>query len=98
MADRINLGIVNCLPEKDLPKGYKKPLVNTFPSYDSIKKLTLVVLKPCEMPEIVNDLKKQVSALVSSETKIQTFGAFTEISENETSFICEVDLYIKNLT
>lgn len=98
---RINLGVLNCLPAKHLPIGYKKPLVNTFPAYNSIEKLTLIVLKSDVkkgMPDIINGLKKQINSLVEKRTGIETFGVLKNISENATSHICEVDLYIKNLT
>lgn len=98
---RINLGVLNCLPANKLPIGYKKPLVNTFPAYNSIEKLTLTVLKSDikkGMPDIVNSLKKQINSLVEKRTGIETFGVLKNISENVTSHICEVDLYIKNLT
>jgi len=98
---RINLGVLNCLPENKLPIGYKKPLVNTFPAYNSIEKLTLTVLKSDvkkPMVDIVNCLKKQINSLVEKRTNIETFGVFKNVSENATSYICEVDLYIKNLT
>lgn len=98
---RINLGVLNCLPENKLPIGYKKPLVNTFPTYNSIEKLTLTVLKSDVkkgMPDIVNGLKKQINSLVEKRTGIETFAVLKNISENTTSHFCEVDLYIKNLT
>lgn len=98
---RINLGVLNCLPESKLPIGYKKPLVKTFPVYNSIEKLTLIVLKSDikkGMPDVVNDLKKQINSLVEKRIGIETFGVLKNISENTTSHICEVDLYIKNLT
>jgi hypothetical protein len=98
---RINLGVLNCLPENKLPIGYKKPLVNTFPAYNSIEKLTLNVLKSDvkkPMIDLVNELKKQINSLVEKREHIETFGVFKNISENATSFICEVDLYIKKIT
>lgn len=97
---RINLGVLNCLPPNKLPLGYKKPLVNTFPAYNSIEKLSLTVLKSDvkkPMIDIVNGLKKQINSLVDKRESIETFGVLKNIVENETSFICEVDLYIKNL-
>jgi hypothetical protein len=98
---RINLGILNCLPANKLPIGYKKPLVNTFPAYNSIEKLNLIVLKSDvkkPMIDIVNSIKKQINVLVEKRENIETFGVLKNISENATSHICEVDLYIKILT
>lgn len=101
---RKNLGILNCLPEKFLPVGYKKPHVNSFHSYDSIEKLNLKILKKDvknDLVEFFNDkkvgLKKQLDDLIQ-DREIETFGVLKNISETSTSNIFEVDLYIKNLT
>lgn len=101
---RKNLGILNCLPANLLPIGYKKPHVHSFPSYDSIEKLQLVILTTDvdnDLVEFFNHkkvgLKKQVDDLVE-DRDIETFGVLKNIVKAPTSNIFEIDLYIKNLT
>ena len=101
---RKTLGILNCLPEKFFPIGYKKPQVYSFSSYDSIEKLSLTILKTDvknDLVEFFNNkkvgLKKQVDDLVK-DRDIETFGVLKNITETPQSNIFEVDLYIKKLT